>query len=372
MADRTQASRKAKPKRGLGRGLSALISAEPVPVKQRADDQPVDDQRAAERVGIQNAVRQALAEDEGNQRPTAAGQEVKSRASEKVVSMPARAGEQRGVDESAAGEAVRYIDISLISGNPAQPRKQFAEQEIEELASSIRELGVLQPVLVRPSGQNKGAYEIVAGERRWRAAQRAEILQIPVIIKSFNDRETLEVAIVENVQRSDLSPLEEAAAYQRLIDEFSLSQKEVARKVGKDRSSVANYIRLLKLPEAVQQYLREGEISLGHAKAILTVKEPSAQLSLARKVVSESLSVRALEKIVSRVVILDKKKSRKLADVGSSGGSVIEHFPDVVDKMRKALGTKVSIKHHPSGRGKIEIDYFSEDELDRLIDKICD
>jgi ParB family chromosome partitioning protein len=220
---------------------------------------------------------------------------------------------------------------------------------------------------------DKVNYEVVAGERRWRAAQRAGLAQIPVLIRDLDDLATLEIALVENIQRSNLTPLEEARAYQRLADDFSLSQKEIAERVGKDRASVANYMRLLALPQPVLELLQTGQITMGHAKAILTVKEPNAQIGLANKVVAENLSVRALEAIVSRVVVLDSgKKGKEKEANGSANGSYLRSadFPEVTDRLRTALGTKVLVRHHESGRGRIEIEYFSEQELDRLVDLI--
>jgi ParB family chromosome partitioning protein len=254
---------------------------------------------------------------------------------------------------------VQYVDVARISANPEQPRVDFPEQEINELSESIKALGVLQPILVRPW---QGSYQIVAGERRFRASIRAGLSQVPVLIKELSDRDTFEVALVENVQRLNLNPLEEARGYQRLMDEFNLNAQEVAARVGKDRATVANLVRILKLPTAVQEYLREGIITVGHAKAILTVKEPAAQTSLAQKVIDESLSVRALEAIVSREVILeDPKKPR--------GGKRIESskFPEIEERLRNALGTKVTIRRSKKG-GAVELHFFSDSELDRLID----
>ena len=269
------------------------------------------------------------------------------------------------------GRAVHFVPVDKIVNNPAQPRQRFADDEIAELAGSIKTLGVLQPVLLRPcSGEREGLYEIVAGERRWRASKLAGLTQVPALIKEMDDLETLEVALVENVQRSNLNPVEEAQGYQRLIDEFRLGQKEVAERVGKDRASVANYLRLLTLPQGVLKLLQEGAITMGHAKAILTVKEPTAQINLAKKAVDEALSVRALEAIVSRTVVLEAPKRPILK--GEGRGRTVDGIPvDVIDRMRNRLGTKVLVKHHRSGRGKIEIEYFSEQELDRLVELIC-
>ena len=254
---------------------------------------------------------------------------------------------------------VQYVDIARISANPEQPRVDFPEQEISELSESIKALGILQPILVRPW---QGSYQIVAGERRFRASIRAGLSQVPVLIKELSDRDTFEVALVENVQRLNLNPLEEARGYQRLMDEFNLNAQEVAARVGKDRATVANLVRILKLPAAVQEYLREGIITVGHAKAILTVKEPAAQTSLAQKVIDESLSVRALEAIVSREVVLEEPKKPRV-------GKRIEasKFPEIEERLRNALGTKVTIRRSKKG-GAVELHFFSDSELDRLID----
>lgn len=255
---------------------------------------------------------------------------------------------------------VSYVDVARISGNPEQPRHDFPEAEISELSESIKALGVLQPILVRPWA---GGYQIIAGERRFRAAIRAGLFQVPVMIKELNDRDTFEVALVENVQRLNLNPLEEAKGYQRLMDEFNLSANEVAEKVGKERATVANLVRVLKLPQVIQEMLKEGKISVGHAKAILTVKEPAAQENLANKVIEENLSVRALEAIVSREVVIESSKKVK----SQRGAGEIAAYPELEERLRNALGTKVSIKKTKQG-GTIELHYFSDSELDRLVD----
>ena len=281
----------------------------------------------------------------------------------------------RGDSSDEHLSVVHFIPIEKISSNPSQPRQRFMDSELRELADSIRTKGMLQPVLVRPSPNKLGgeaAYEIVAGERRWRAAKLAGLHQLPVIIRHIGDGESLELALVENVQREDLNPVEQAQAYQRLSDEFNLSQQEVADKVGKDRASIANFTRLLKLPPDVLDLLRSNELSMGHAKAILAVKEQSAQSSLARKAVKEGLSVRALEAIVARVVVLDSGRRLVSRDGRlGAGKSASKSFPEVIDRMRNSLGTKVDIRHQRSGRGKIEIEYFSEQELDRIVEHIC-
>ncbi len=322
---------------GLGRGLSALISATPVSLATR----------------VMDAVSQS-----SNDEP------------QELQTQPIQ---QSNISENVEiTKKVVFLPIDQIVNNPVQPRQRFNDSEIDELAGSIKSLGVLQPVLVRPcEGDLAGRYEIVAGERRWRAARKAGLTEVPALINPINDQESLEIALVENIQRSNLNPVEEAQAYQRLLDEFSLSQQEIAQRVGKDRASIANYLRLLTLAQPVLEFLSEGKLSMGHAKAILTIKEPAAQTSLAKKVLSENLSVRALEAIVSRVVVLDAGKrpaTVKTAGAIKADGTVP---PEILDRMRNALGTKVIVKHHPSGRGKIEVEYFSEQELDRIVELIC-
>lgn len=313
----------------LGRGLSALISS-PVPIQPQREE-PIAVQGLVGNLAVQN---------------------------------------QNDAASDSSSSGPRFLQIEALVNNPAQPRQEFKEAEIIELAESIRALGVIQPILVRPAKGEASKYEIVAGERRWRASKLAGLKQVPCIIQDLDDRETLEIALVENIQRSDLNPVEEAKAYQRLMEEFSLSQEEVAQRVGKDRASVSNFIRVLRLPSSVIELLREGKLSMGHAKAILTIKEPNAQISLAKKVINENLSVRALETIVSRVVVLDTNQATK-PKKSKIAGEQINPFPEVVDRMRNSLGTKVIVKHHNSGRGKIEIEYFSEQELDRLVEQIC-
>lgn len=322
-----------KPARNvLGRGLSALISAAPVSVVPSRINQDAHPKREM--------------------------------AAPKVQGSAALSIEPETAPVGDAG--VKYVPIAKVVPNPKQPRRDFKEQELKELSDSIKTLGVLQPVLVRKTAGD--TFEIVAGERRWRAATAARLTQLPVIIRDLSDRETLEISIVENVQREDLNPVEEALGYQRLVDEFNLSQKDVADKVGKDRASVANLLRLLKLPQEVLALLKDGQITVGHAKAILSVREPAAQISLAKKVIAESLSVRALEAIVSRAVVLEAGRKPK---TGQGRVQARSAFPEVVDRLRNILGTKVSIIHSPAGRGRVEIEYFSEQELDRLVEIIC-
>lgn len=340
----TDKSPKKPVRAALGRGLSALISGVPVPV-------------APHRPGGSNLARDLS--DNDSQAQSANADAVTPQVS---------------TNESTQNLGpVRYVPISSIENNPTQPRQDFSEQELEELSQSIKSLGVLQPVLVRPAPGKSGTYQVIAGERRWRAAKRSGLTELPVIIHEIDDKKTLEIALVENVQRSQLNPMEEALAYDRLVNEFSLSQAELAEAVGKERASVANILRLVKLPKEVQDFLRQGKITIGHAKAILSVKEPNAQVSLAKKTINDGLSVRDLEALVGRVIILDGVRtppnSEKLS--GSKDNSLVLAYPEVIDRLRNVLGTKVAIKHNKSGKGKIELEYFSEAELDRLVEQIC-
>jgi ParB family chromosome partitioning protein len=265
---------------------------------------------------------------------------------------------------------VSFVELSRLVANPHQPRQFFSDAEIEELSSSLKTHGLLQPILVRPIPES-GKLEIVAGERRYRAATRAELTQVPVIIKEMSVREALEVAIVENVQRQNLSPLEEAKSYQRLMDEFNQTAQEISEKVGKDRASIANIVRVLKLPEVVQEMLNDGRITLGHAKAILTVKEPAAQIGLAKKVEGERLSVRALEAIVSREVNLDAPKKQNEDETREGkGGARVSPYPEVEERLRNALGTKVTLKKGKGESGVVELHFHSVEELNRIIDYI--
>lgn len=264
-----------------------------------------------------------------------------------------------------SGARITYLPLDSVAVNKKQPRQLFDAEELNELAASIKAHGVIQPIVVRKLSDDK--FEIVAGERRFRASRLIELQSIPAIVVNLSDKEAAELAIIENIQRVGLTPIEEARAYERLAVDFGLSQQEIADRVGKDRASVANYLRLLRLSPEVIAMLEDKSLSMGHAKAIMTVKEPSAQVSLAKKAVSEALSVRALEDIVSRVVVLEgtrqnTKKKRKVA--------LQTPYSDLADKLRESLATKVFIRSHGTSGGRIEISYFSDDELQRLYDKL--
>lgn len=251
---------------------------------------------------------------------------------------------------------VKIVDINEVEPNFGQPRKKFDEIELQELSKSILEHGIIQPLIVR---EKEGKYEIVAGERRYRAARLANINEIPIIIKTFSEQQTLEVALVENIQREDLNPMELASAYSLLMDRFDLNQEQVADKVGKSRPSVANIMRLLKLNPYVQEKLREGEITFGHARALLAVKDLTVQKHLADIIIGKDLTVRETEKYIQDLA--NKKKNEK-----DGKPAYNPFYREIQEDLQKLFGTKVSISKGAK-KGKIEIEYYSDEELSRII-----
>jgi ParB family transcriptional regulator, chromosome partitioning protein len=249
------------------------------------------------------------------------------------------------------------VDIDLLRPNRAQPRTIMDDSRIDELARSIKSNGVIQPIVVRKA---EHGYEIIAGERRWRASQKAGLLKVPVVVRDVPDERLLAVALIENIQREDLNPIEEAQAYRRLADEYQLTQDQIAEAVGKDRSSIANFIRLLKLPLEIRENLSAGALSMGHARALLSLADEQAQLRVAREVVSRNLSVRETESIVKKDVDVAKPREEAPKDV---------HTRAAEEKLRFALGTRVRIARRGKG-GRIEIDFQSEEELHRLYEQL--
>lgn len=254
------------------------------------------------------------------------------------------------------------VKVTSIEPNREQPRKDFNEEAMGELAESMKVYGVLQPLLVQKKGDY---YEIIAGERRWRAAKLAGLKEVPVVIREYTKQQTMEIALIENVQREDLNPIEEARAYQRLIQEFELKQEEIAARVGKSRVTITNSMRLLKLDERVQEMLIQNQITGGHARALLTVEDGELQYKLAGKIIAENLSVREIEKIVKS---LSKKKNPKEKNVEDESLALI--FRDLEERMKSAMGTKVSINRKDKNKGRVEIEYYSESELERIVELI--
>ncbi len=255
----------------------------------------------------------------------------------------------------ASDNPIMMIDIYQVEPDREQPRKDFDEEKLEELAESIRQYGVLQPLLVQKKDEY---YKIIAGERRWRAAKLAGVKEVPIIIKDYNQEETLEISLIENIQRQDLNPIEEARAYQRLLKEYQLTQEEIAQRVGKSRSAIANCLRYLNLQEQVQSMMMEGVLSAGHAKVLLGIEDRELQYTLALRVMDEDLSVRQLEKILQQM-----KKNKPQAAPPTPANPI---YHSVEERMKEVLGTKVIVTQGKK-KGKIEIEYYSEEDLDRLL-----
>ncbi len=256
-----------------------------------------------------------------------------------------------------------FLRLSEIEPNRAQPRRNFDEDALQELADSIKQYGVIQPIVVQKKGKR---YEIIAGERRWRAARKAGLLEVPVIVKEFAPEDIFAIALIENIQREDLNPIEEAQAYSRLIQEHHLKQDELAEKVAKNRVTITNSMRLLKLDERVQQMLIDNMLTGGHARALLAITDKDAQHTLALRVFDEKLSVRETESLVKRILTPEEKKDEKPVKVQDD--SVI--YRDIENRMKDILGTKVEIKKKAKNKGRIEIEYYSMEELERLIELI--
>ncbi len=250
------------------------------------------------------------------------------------------------------------VKINQVEPNRDQPRKKFDEDALQELADSIRQFGVLQPLIVQ---EKEDYYAIVAGERRWRAAKMAGLSEIPVIIREMTDRELVEVSLIENIQRENLNPIEEAVAFKRLLTEFQLKQEEVAERVSKSRAAVTNSMRLLKLDERVQQMMIDEQLTTGHARALLAIEDPELQFQTAGRIFNEKLSVREVEKLVKN---LGKKKTEKKEEDPQQKAV----FQDLEERMKAALGTKVSINRKDNQKGRIEIEYYSIEELERLME----
>jgi len=252
------------------------------------------------------------------------------------------------------------VDINLVVPNKNQPRKYFDEDALLELSESIKEFGLLQPILVQ---DRKTYYEIVAGERRWRACMNAGLKEIPVIIGNFTEQQILEISIIENIQREDINPIEEALAYKRLLDEFNLKQDEVADRVSKNRTTITNSLRLLKLCDEVQQMIIDGKLSTGHARAIISIEDPNEQTILAEKIFDEKMSVRDVEKYIKDINKPEKAKKK-------TNESLLLAYSNLAEDLKQVLGTKVSIvpKDEEKGSGKLEIEFYNHDDLDRIVE----
>ena len=263
------------------------------------------------------------------------------------------------------------VRISEVEPNRDQPRKYFDDEKLEELSESIKTYGILQPILVQ---KKDGYYEIIAGERRWRAALKAGLKEIPVIIREYTDKEILELSLIENIQREDLNPIEEAEAYKRLIDEFGMSQEEMAKRVSKSRSAVANSLRLLKLEGDVRKMLVDGQLSMGHARALLSLEIAEEQIEVARKVADRQLSVRETEKLVRDILKTGAGSGTKAVktEQPQEDPSIAVIYKQIEERLQQTLHTKVQIQRKRNGHGKLMIDFYGSDDLDKIIDRLTD
>ena len=269
------------------------------------------------------------------------------------------ASEETGRSEEKGTETI--LKITMVEPNRKQPRKNFDEDSLQELCDSIKQVGLIQPILVQ---DRKSHYEIIAGERRWRAAKMAGLKEIPVIIRNYSEQEIMEISLIENIQREDLNPIEEAQAFKRLLTEFNLKQDEVAERVSKSRAAVTNSIRLLKLTDKVQQMVIDDMISTGHARALLAVEDPETQYVLAQQIFDQKLSVRDVEKLVKKLNAPEKEKNK------TEDKTLQVIYQDIEDRLKQRLSTKVTVSSKGEGSGKIEIEFYNHEDLDRLLDMI--
>ena len=273
--------------------------------------------------------------------------------------MPKKSTEKNKENKEPKENQVLTLSIHDVEPNRNQPRKQFDEDAIEELADSIKQYGVIQPLIVQKKDKY---YEIIAGERRWRACKKAGLKEVPVIIKNYDEKETLKISLIENLQREDLNPIEEAQAYQRLIKDYRLKQDEVAEKVSKSRAAITNSLRLLKLDSRVQEMVMEGKLSNGHARTIIGIEDGDKQYMIAQKIFDEKLSVREVEKLMR-----DLDKPEKPVKQAPENDFI---YRDLEDKFSKILGSQVAIKNKNNNKGKIEIEYYSQAELERIYEML--
>ena len=333
----------AQRKRGLGRGLDALISP-------------------------QETARQVNSETEGRPETGGTDRTVETGDTKEITDPNA----------NAIGEGIQKVRITLVEPNPDQPRKTFDPERLEELAQSIREKGLLEPILVQEC-ENPHHYEIIAGERRWRACRMAELQEIPVIIRNFDEQERVEISLIENIQREDLNPIEEARAYRRLAEEFHLKQEEIARKVSKNRTSVANSMRLLKLPESVQDMLADGRLSMGQARALLSLSSEEKQVEIAGRIVEQNLSVREVEKLIRKLTkseeeipIEDQKQidAQTAAAEAQQEAALDKTYQDIAERIQQSLGMKVTIQRKGKSGGRMEISFSSGEDLEQIMDRL--
>lgn len=292
------------------------------------------------------------------------GEDVVKENKEETEKKAKAKAEAKAAEEMDEKGRILMLKLDLVQPNKEQPRKTFDEEKINELAESIKNYGVLQPLLVQ---KNDSFYEIIAGERRWRAAKAAGLKEVPAVLKEYSKQEAMEISLIENVQRADLNPIEEALGYRQLIDEFGLTQEEIAVRVAKSRTSITNTMRLLKLDEQIQNMLVQGVITSGHARALLSLEDTQMQLKAAKEILDKKLSVRETERLVKR---LQKEASGEKKEEKKKDETLALIYQDLEDRMKSVMGTKVSIHNKDKNKGRIEIEYYSEAELERIVEMI--
>ena len=292
------------------------------------------------------------------------GEDVVKENKEETEKKAKAKAEAKAAEEMDEKGRILMLKLDLVQPNKEQPRKTFDEEKINELAESIKNYGVLQPLLVQ---KNDSFYEIIAGERRWRAAKAAGLKEVPAVLKEYSKQEAMEISLIENVQRADLNPIEEALGYKQLIDEFGLTQEEIAVRVAKSRTVITNTMRLLKLDEQIQNMLVQGGITSGHARALLSLEDIQMQLKAAKEILDKKLSVRETERLVKR---LQKEASGEKKEEKKKDETLALIYQDLEDRMKSVMGTKVSIHNKDKNKGRIEIEYYSEAELERIVEMI--
>lgn len=376
-------------KRGLGKGLGAFFGEDVTATKENAAEKvsrserkehlmanqgtakntekngtgaESDSGKAAKKAGntavSTDAAKKNNSRNAGNSEPVVV-EKVVEKIVEKPVEKIVEKVVEKPVEKIVEKPVEQTLKLNLIEPNSEQPRKNFDEESLQELADSIKQYGILQPLIVQKKGNH---YEIIAGERRWRAAKLAGITDVPVLIREYDKQQTMEIALIENVQRADLNPIEEAQAFQQLIQEFHLTQEEIANRVSKNRATITNSMRLLKLDVRVQDMLADGKISSGHARALLGLEEGERQYQVAVKITEEKLSVRDVEKLVKMMNRPPKEKKP------GKGPDIDLIYRQVEDKLKSIMGTKVVINQKDKNKGRIEIEYYSQEELERLIE----
>ena len=292
------------------------------------------------------------------------GEDVVKENKEETEKKAKAKAEAKAAEEMDEKGRILMLKLDLVQPNKEQQRKTFDEEKINELAESIKNYGVLQPLLVQ---KNDSFYEIIAGERRWRAAKAAGLKEVPAVLKEYSKQEAMEISLIENVQRADLNPIEEALGYKQLIDEFGLTQEEIAVRVAKSRTVITNTMRLLKLDEQIQNMLVQGVITSGHARALLSLEDTQMQLKAAKEILDKKLSVRETERLVKR---LQKEASGEKKEEKKKDETLALIYQDLEDRMKSVMGTKVSIHNKDKNKGRIEIEYYSEAELERIVEMI--